>query len=367
MTKPESPAQISDERCKHCAESIYRFMGESAKPPRWAHNKNSSIWCDRGCKTYAEPVDPIPSPKCGLCMEAEDAHEIDFSGGRYCRNRPKFTPIPSPIEAAKEETSGVPRPRLDFWGWWNRDGKFYDPDTEDVPWFDKRKFLAERAFDAGVAQSSNYTANREVFPRQVSFANGRVVSVRWDNGEAFLEVESRQQILVTVAAEPVEAVSRDDTNDPIGEIRNAEPGPRIHMKHEGFAKMPVESVSTTPHDSGIPEHLRFLNFKGEQRTPLPQQDGIALIEQERLRQIEEEHWLPEWDDKHTSGQLADAASCYAKIAAMMAYPAPIPLDPPSSWPWAVEWWRPSSDPKRNLAKAGALIAAEIDRIQRSGK
>ena len=44
------------------------------------------------------------------------------------------------------------RPRLNFRNWWNRDGKFYDPDTEDVPWFDKRVFLAERAFDAGVAQ-----------------------------------------------------------------------------------------------------------------------------------------------------------------------------------------------------------------------
>ena len=30
----------------------------------------------------------------------------------------------------------------------------------------------------------------------------------------------------------------------------------------------------------------------------------------------------------------------------------------------MEWWKPSIDPVRNLAKAGALIAAEIDRLQR---
>ena len=35
------------------------------------------------------------------------------------------------------------------------------------------------------------------------------------------------------------------------------------------------------------------------------------------------------------------------------------------WPWDMKWWKPSDeDPIRNLVKAGALIAAEIDRLQR---
>jgi hypothetical protein len=34
------------------------------------------------------------------------------------------------------------------------------------------------------------------------------------------------------------------------------------------------------------------------------------------------------------------------------------------WPWDPSWWKPSPDPIRNLVKAGALIAAEIDRLQR---
>jgi hypothetical protein len=33
--------------------------------------------------------------------------------------------------------------------WWESFGKFFDPDTSDVPWFDKRKDLAEYAFRAG--------------------------------------------------------------------------------------------------------------------------------------------------------------------------------------------------------------------------
>lgn len=35
-----------------------------------------------------------------------------------------------------------------FTNWWNSDGRFIDPDTSDVDWFDKRKELAGIAFMA---------------------------------------------------------------------------------------------------------------------------------------------------------------------------------------------------------------------------
>jgi hypothetical protein len=38
--------------------------------------------------------------------------------------------------------------------------------------------------------------------------------------------------------------------------------------------------------------------------------------------------------------------------------------PPDDWPWDWRFWKPSVDPIRDLVKAGALIAAEIDRLQR---
>lgn len=34
--------------------------------------------------------------------------------------------------------------------WWQEEGKMIDPDTEDVPWFDKRQALADLAFEAGI-------------------------------------------------------------------------------------------------------------------------------------------------------------------------------------------------------------------------
>jgi hypothetical protein len=39
-----------------------------------------------------------------------------------------------------------------------------------------------------------------------------------------------------------------------------------------------------------------------------------------------------------------------------------PETPPPNWPWDAKWWKPSVDHVRNLVKAGALIAAEIDRM-----
>lgn len=92
--------------------------------------------------------------------------------------------------------------------------------------------------------------------------------------------------------------------------------------------------------------------------------GCSLIAKERALQISVEGWTSQHDDLHKRGEMADAASCYAKIAAMNSYIAPVPLDKPINWPWDEEWWKPSSDPIRNLEKAGALIAAEIDRLQR---
>lgn len=88
--------------------------------------------------------------------------------------------------------------------------------------------------------------------------------------------------------------------------------------------------------------------------------GIDLIAAERQRQIDQEDFSHEHDDCHDEGELARAAACYA-------FPIiPGPHDLPIGWPtdWDADWWKPSDDPIRNLAKAGALIAAEIDRLLR---
>jgi hypothetical protein len=91
--------------------------------------------------------------------------------------------------------------------------------------------------------------------------------------------------------------------------------------------------------------------------------GARLIAAERQRQIEGEGWTLEHDDIHDSGELVAASISYARLA--------LGDDPDTvlefTWPWGREWFKPSPNAIRNLVKAGALIAAEIDRLSRSNE
>ena len=88
---------------------------------------------------------------------------------------------------------------------------------------------------------------------------------------------------------------------------------------------------------------------------------------ERRRQIEAEGWTAECDDQHTHGALAWAAACYLQEAASEAWTGtgdcPVPGSAPEQWPFAGHFWKPASQ-RRNLVKAGALILAEIERLDR---
>jgi hypothetical protein len=90
--------------------------------------------------------------------------------------------------------------------------------------------------------------------------------------------------------------------------------------------------------------------------------GAESIAAERLRQVEAEGWSAEHDAGHREAELARAALAY--LTAYLVAAQRLPLYP-GEWPWSPEFWKPSEDPARNLVKAGALIAAEIDRLQRS--
>lgn len=125
--------------------------------------------------------------------------------------------------------------------------------------------------------------------------------------------------------------------------------------------------------------------------------GVELIAAERLRQVEEEGWTPEHDDRHEDGELACAAACYAiphdeRVQKVGGRPAQVEVWMLELlWPWWQEYrgpdmpnrWKPArathstvfagvwnvqaADRIRELAKAGALIAAEIDRLQRASQ
>lgn len=92
--------------------------------------------------------------------------------------------------------------------------------------------------------------------------------------------------------------------------------------------------------------------------------GSDLIARERARQIDEEGWDEAHDNEHEGGELARAAITYTLAAHPHEDPEEDDIQRRSWWPWEEHWWKPSADPVRNLVKAGALIAAEIDRLVR---
>jgi len=100
--------------------------------------------------------------------------------------------------------------------------------------------------------------------------------------------------------------------------------------------------------------------------------GAELIADERRRQIEEEGWTDKHDDQHDMGGLANAAACYAAtVPEIYRYHKRGRHQDHifrSLWPWHEKWdKRDKHDRKRRLVIAGALIAAEIDRLQRQEK
>jgi hypothetical protein len=110
--------------------------------------------------------------------------------------------------------------------------------------------------------------------------------------------------------------------------------------------------------------------------------GAELITEERQRQIEKEGWTEDHDTQHSNGELALAACCYASPVLLYqkneSYYNIQFSDPWPDW-WDYQWNKrqtnkngyiipneelPNEQRIRNLVKAGALIAAEIDRLQR---
>ena len=107
--------------------------------------------------------------------------------------------------------------------------------------------------------------------------------------------------------------------------------------------------------------------------------GAELIAAERARQIEKEGWSGEHDDRYQHDELLWAAVVYTtppekrKMVTRSTASMGMPLDrgdavwqEPEHWPWDIEWYKPTPEDRvRELVKAGALLAAEIDRLQRS--
>lgn len=87
--------------------------------------------------------------------------------------------------------------------------------------------------------------------------------------------------------------------------------------------------------------------------------------EERVRQQIGEPWTIAHDDAGEDGDLAFAGACYAQEAGHQMRQGRGPNGHPAfvSWPWGQDAWKPGVA-RRALVKAGALIIAAIERLDR---
>lgn len=105
--------------------------------------------------------------------------------------------------------------------------------------------------------------------------------------------------------------------------------------------------------------LQNLQSTGDYFWPRPVEPTLAAqdVLAERRRQVEVEGRTPEHDDQYAGGQLACAAIAYLMAGVN-------PNGARQWWPWDAQYWKPSPDTRRNLVKAGALLLADIEWLDR---
>ena len=133
-----------------------------------------------------------------------------------------------------------------------------------------------------------------------------------------------------------------------------------HLGAEWLAASIVDELSPALSSAlSTPDDLSALRAHDEKLLATNTQAAKDVLA-ERERQKSVEGWTPEHDDQHRKGALAAAGGCYALFADYYLAEG----HPPEFWPWDAKWWKPSLA-RRNLIKAGALIIAEIERLDRA--
>lgn len=109
----------------------------------------------------------------------------------------------------------------------------------------------------------------------------------------------------------------------------------------------------------VQQHIEAL---GQPQGSDSQPDGCELIRLERQRQVSKEGYTDEHDDYHRGGEIAVAAACYAVAGSTKRVVDSRGAD---AFPWEKRSdKREKHDRLKRLIIAGALLAAEIDRVQK---
>lgn len=166
----------------------------------------------------------------------------------------------------------------------------------------------------------------------------------------------------------------------MAEAKVAAPAPQAGHVPEGYTLVPehagVDAIVTALYRRfkdwsarGFgPEDVTWCEVKADLLALVAQDWQVPQawrdVQTERARQVASEGWTPEHDDEHSAGQMARAAACYALAGSCAPNDETAALLVSLAWPWAPEWWKPTTS-RRDLMKAAALILAEMERLDRA--
>lgn len=143
-------------------------------------------------------------------------------------------------------------------------------------------------------------------------------------------------------------------------------GKKYYLIRNGrsFAPLAEGYTAAEAWKNTIPIVLEIAKVAIEKEKLKTPKNGIKIISEERKRQVEKEGYTVEHDDQHTNNELAIAAGTYA-INPLINEVMLDENEIPHLWPWSGGSWKPVPENRiKELAKAGALLAAEIDRLLR---
>lgn len=162
---------------------------------------------------------------------------------------------------------------------------------------------------------------------------------------------------VIAAVNPAEGVPAQDAEAKIGELL-ALARIMVRATLDADNKTQVQEIKAAIESEVAFE--RALRSALAATLPAAQTEAARSLLAERARQISTESYTPEQDDSYNPGVLALHGGLYA----CHAYDNLTKKRAPEGWQWDAKWWK-SKDPRSNLVKAGALILAEIERMDRS--
>lgn len=179
-------------------------------------------------------------------------------------------------------------------------------------------------------------------------------------GEHLSPAETMELVEALKTAQRANAAQDDYINQQQDRIEQLEKGCQHAAKRiNSWRRLAKQNIAEREKDISELEAARGRIAELESRTVTA---AAADVLAERKRQVTTEGWTPEHDDQHVNFEMAIAGGLYA-ISAVDSHHK-LRNSAPSAWPWDRKWWKPDG-PRRDLVKAGALILAEIERLDRA--